>query len=124
MKTYTELLEFPSFQERLEYLRVTEPHATSLTSFYKTTQWLFVRDQIRKRDLGSDMGLLDFPISTRQLVHHINPITQQDIDDWDEEKLFSTENLILVSVETHNTIHYGNAQVPIASRKKGDNLPW
>jgi len=66
------------------------------------------------------------PIKGRALIHHINPITASDIEEWNEEKLLNPENLILTSYETHGRIHYStkNPNPELIERSPGDTILW
>lgn len=127
MRSYSELVKLPTFEERLEYLRLwddphTSPRATSM-SLYKSKQWLATRDAIIRRDFGSDLGILGVEIFGAVYVHHINPITDEDIENW-SYKLFDPENLISSSLETHNSIHYKPSDDPYVERSEGDTKLW
>ena len=127
MKSYSELVKFKTFNERLNYLSLEGVHHTSPRSysgtFFKSRVWLHARDQILSRDLGLDLGLTD--TSDILLVHHINPITQRDLDTYNVDVLLDPENLITTTVKTHNLIHYGKKfEVEVTERKPGDTKLW
>lgn len=93
---------------------------------YSSPEWKTVRNQVILRDKGCDMGLEDYEIQHRCYIHHINPITVQDMIDRNESVL-DPENLITVSFDTHQKIHYGNdAKTSQLSfeRKQNDTCPW
>lgn len=124
-KTYSGLLKFETYDERLKYLFLGDQDRHSprdiSNPFYKSHAWLTLRADIISRDLVSDMGLIDIPIEDRVLVHHINPITREDIESFNEFKLLNPENLITVSYNTHNKIHYGSKPgVDYFERRPGD----
>lgn len=127
-RTYSELILIGNFGDRLKYLMVAgesyqSPRSIS-ESFYKSWVWKQVRSDIIKRDLGCDLGCINQDIDGIILVHHINPITQEDIDN-NSPKLYDPENLITVSLHTHNIIHYGpKKSVEIIERKPGDTQLW
>lgn len=126
-RCYSEAIKYDNFGDRLEYLRlldgnVNSPRAMS-NEFYKSRPWLTVRDEIIKRDLGMDLGVNGNSISDRIIVHHINPITDTDIIEG-SYKLFDPENLITVSIQTHNAIHYGSKKEDFVERKPGDTKLW
>lgn len=87
-----------------------------------------VRNYVIVRDDGCDLGCLDRRITGRIYIHHINPITKEDIINGNFSKLLDPDNLICVSMETHNAIHYGSFDnLPkdnIIERKPNDTCPW
>lgn len=129
-RTYSELMTLKSYGERLKYLqtfnRNPSPQERKLmNSFYKSGIWKRTRNDIIKRDLGCDLGIHGLDIEDVPLVHHINPISLEDV--WERSpKLFDPENLITVSYDTHNKIHY-NREKPISGiieRRPGDTKLW
>lgn len=135
-KTFSELSSLQTFEERFKYLQLhgqvgtdTFGHARYLNQkFYRSTEWKNVRSFVIARDMGYDLGCVDRPISGEVYVHHINPITPEDIINGNMDKLLNPENLISVSLETHNALHYGDDSVvhkyDIIDRKPGDTCPW
>ncbi len=136
MKSYTELSKLNTFEERLDYLSTHQnvgvptfdSHRYLNQRFYQSPQWKSVRDKVIIRDNGCDMGLQDYPINGRVYIHHINPITEDEIIHGDEDKLLNPENLICVSFATHNAIHYGDKSYAeaqnVTERKPNDTIPW
>ena len=136
IKTYSELITIPTFEGRFEYLRLNgRVGETTFGSkrylnqiLYKTDKWLSVRDKIIIRDEGCDLGIIDREIHRplKVLVHHINPITIDDVLN-DDPKVFDPENLITISHMTHEAVHYGNSDLLIKDpieRHKNDTCPW
>lgn len=129
MRTYSELLTIPSFVERLEYLGLWDtPHVSPRhmsEAFYKHKSWRKTREDIIVRDLGCDLGVFGLDIIGPIYVHHIDPITEEDILSW-SFKLFDPENLIACSMDTHNIIHYGKKEAvqPLVERRPGDTTLW
>ena len=135
MKTYSECISLPTFEERFEYLKLSggvgmETFGSSRylnQIFYGTPEWKRVRRDVIARDLGCDLAHEDRPINTKIYVHHINPITVDDILQR-RDFLFDPENLISISFNTHNAVHYGDASLLIPSkpieRKPFDQAPW
>jgi len=127
-RTYSELVLLGTYDERLEYLmlegvELSSPRAMS-QSFYKSKQWKAIRESIIKRDFGCEIGILGIYIYGPIYVHHMNPITEVDIDNNDP-KLYDPENLISVSLNTHNIIHYRTiAPEPYVERSAGDTKLW
>lgn len=128
MKSYSELIKLNGFTERLLYLRILDNNATSprhmSMDFYKSRTWLHTRQTIIDRDLGFDLGVFGVYINGTILVHHINPINESDII-YQTKRLLDPENLITVSVDTHNTIHYNKQEKePWIERTPGDTILW
>lgn len=128
MKTYSELIKLPSFQERLDYLKLLDNNATSprhmSEQFYKSHIWRTLRKQIIDRDLGFDLGVTGVYIEGTMLVHHINPIDENDIV-FQTAKLLDPENLITTSLNTHNLIHYNQEVRDVwVERTPGDTKLW
>lgn len=131
-KSYTELIALQSFDERLRYLqthgRVSEQTFGGQRElnqiFYRSNEWKDLKRLIIIRDDGCDMGLKDYPIFGKIFVHHINPITKTDILDR-TDKLLDPDNLICVSFNTHQFIHYGTEPQPLMNeRSPGDTKLW
>lgn len=92
--------------------------------FYKSNAWRKVRDAVIKRDLGCDLGVNRLYIDGEIIVHHINPITEEDLEKG-SDLLLSMDNLITVSYDTHNKIHYSTEEDYIwKERKPGDTTLW
>lgn len=133
-RTYSELISIPSFQERFEYLKLggkvgreTFGYDRYLNQiFYRSQEWQDIRDRVIIRDEGYDLGDKDRPIFGRVLIHHLNPISKEDILAR-EPIVFDMENLISVSHRTHNAIHYGDSNLlsldPV-ERYLHDTVPW
>jgi hypothetical protein len=128
MRSYSELILIPSFEERLEYLKLLDNNVASprhmSRAFYTSTTWKTLRKHIIDRDLGFDLGMFGVYIEGPMLVHHINPITEYDILNM-TEKLLDPENLITASGHTHNLIHYNTKEKETwVERKPGDTKLW
>lgn len=128
-KSYSELVKLKSYSERLDYLRLGDMELNSprdiSNPFYKSPAWQSVRSEVILRDLGSDMGLIEIPIRDRILVHHMNPISHKDIEEFNTDVLLNPENLITVSYDTHNIIHYRLKPKEIfIERAPGDTDLW
>lgn len=134
IKSYSELIKIPTFEERFEYLRTNSKvgfetfggHRYLNQVLYKSPEWKRVRREIILRDDGFDLGHKDYPIRGNIYIHHINPIS---IDDILERKdyVFDPEYLISTSLRTHNGLHYANDKSVINSyveRKSGDTCLW
>lgn len=126
LRRYSDMILLPSFKERLDYLmlldgNVKSPRKNSMV-FYKGKTWKQVRKEIIFRDLAFDLGVEGVDILDKVLVHHINPITDEDILN-ESRKLYDPENLITMSLNTHNIIHYGNKEDEYVERQPGDISP-
>ena len=133
-KCYSELITMPTFIERYRYLRLGGKIGEDTFGFdrylnqifYKDPEWLRTRDLVIIRDGGCDLAMPDREILSRILVHHINPITKEDIINRDP-KLFDLENLISTVKNTHDAIHYGDENLLIIEpieRSQNDTCPW
>lgn len=134
IKTYKDLRRLSTFEERFEYLKLGGAVGNSTFGFdrylnqllYHSTDWRRTRDHIIVRDNGCDLGIDDRDIHNGILIHHINPITVENIERGDD-CVYDPENLICTSHNTHNAIHYGDVsiltQLPKA-RLKGDTQLW
>lgn len=128
MRSYSELITINSFAERLAYLKLLDNNVTSprhmSAQFYKSKTWKTLRQMIIDRDLGFDLGMFGVYIEGPMLVHHINPINESDII-YQTNKLLDPENLITVSGNTHNLIHYNKVEKEKwVERTPGDTKLW
>lgn len=133
-RSYSELIKIPSFQERFKYLNLDGfvgettfgGHRYLNQTLYQTEQWKKTRREVIFRDNGCDLAHEDYPIQKSIYIHHINPIT---IDDILKERpcVFDLENLICTSFKTHNAIHYGSEDLlpkRLIEREKNDTCLW
>lgn len=134
IRTYSELSKFKTFKERYQYLRLNGAVGKETFGFdrylnqffYRSQKWKTVRDKVIIRDNGCDLGIEDYEIRGRILIHHMNPITLQDIE-TESEFLLDPEFLISTTHNTHNAIHYGDESLLITApieRRKNDTCPW
>ena len=134
IKTYSELITIPTFEERFEYLKLDGQVGVETfgfnrylnQAFYKSDEWLSIRDYVITRDNGCDLGMEGYEIYGRILIHHINPITKDDIIQR-SRILLDPENLITTVKRTHDAIHYGDSNLLMKSpieRRKNDTCPW
>lgn len=134
MKTYSELVKLETFDERYEYLklngRVGEDTFGSKRylnqMLYKSDEWKSIRNKIIVRDNGCDLGIKGRDLDSKVIVHHINPITIEDVLNRNP-KVFDKNNLITVSHMTHEAIHYGDESLLVldpVERRKNDTCPW
>lgn len=135
MKTYSELIILPTFEERFAYLQLagqvgdlTFGGSRMLNQiFYNTPEWKSIRRQVIIRDSGCDLAIPERSIRGKILIHHLNPLSKEDILER-KASLFDLENLICVSYDTHQAIHYGDSRLIVPSkpteRKPNDQCPW
>lgn len=134
IKTYSELITLPTFKDRFEYLKIggvigkeTFGYDRYLNQIlYRSDEWKSFRRDIIIRDNGKDLACEDYDVYGRVLVHHINPITVEDVLNRDP-KIFDPENVITTSLNTHNAIHYGDESLLILEpieRSMNDTCPW
>lgn len=136
MGSYHELISIPTIGDRLEYLRRCQKVGQSIweeqrvlnQAFYHSREWKRVRDAVIVRDDGCDLAMPDYPIHDRPIIHHIEPITLEQLTSGDPA-IFDLENLILCSHNTHNYIHYGRrGNLPwgwdVPERTPNDTCPW
>lgn len=134
IRTYSELITLPTFEERFRYLKLGGVVGQETFGFdrylnqilYKTPRWLEARDTVIIRDNGCDLAVEGFEIYGKIIVHHMNPIT---IDDVLQERdfIYDPEYLISTMLNTHNAIHYGDESLLITApiqRTKNDTCPW
>lgn len=135
VRRYSELCKLTTFDERFDYLSLGGKVSEETFGFdrylnqvlYRSKEWRELRNHIVVRDNGCEMGLEDFPINGRVIVHHMNPISLKDIDDRIPE-IMDPEYLITVSHDLHNAIHYNNKDIlkkyTFAERFENDTCPW
>lgn len=133
-KTYSELITLPTFKERFLYLKLDGAVGKETfgfkrwlnQEFYHSDEWLRFRDDVIIRDNGCDLGILGYEIFGPVLIHHINPITYEDILHRNP-CVFDLENVITTRLKTHNAIHYGDEGLLLLTpveRKANDTCPW
>lgn len=134
IKTYSELIEFPTFEERFRYLQLDGSVGIDTFGFdrifnqmfYRSQEWKSIRNQVIIRDLGCDLGVEGYEIRGRVIIHHLNPITMEDIEKR-SAYLLDPEFLITTTHNTHNAIHYGDESILVTApieRSKNDTCPW
>lgn len=134
IRTYSELMRLPTFEERFKYLKLDGKVGQDTfgfdrylnQGFYNSKEWKSIRDRIIVRDKGCDLAMEGHEIFSRIYIHHMNPITVDDLV-HSSEFLLNPDYLICVSYNTHNAIHYGDenllATAPI-ERTRNDTCPW
>ena len=134
IRTYSDLITLPTFKERYEYLRLDGIVGEETFGFdryinqifYKSKEWLEVRDYVIIRDNGCNLGIEGHEIHNRILIHHMNPIRKEDILNR-SDILLNPEYLITTTKRTHDAIHYGDKNIlldTLIERIKNDTCPW
>lgn len=134
IKTYSELITIPTFEERFEYLQLKASVGKDTFGYdrylnqvlYRSPEWKRLRNQIIIRDGGCDLACDGYDIYGKVLIHHLNPITVEDVLAR-SRKVFDPDNLVCVSHSTHNAIHYGDVDLLVTGpiiRTKNDTCPW
>lgn len=134
IRMYSELIKIPTFKERFEYLKLGGQVGAETfgfdrylnQTFYKSAAWRSVRDQVIIRDAGCDLAMEGHEIFGKILVHHMNPISMEDIVHR-SKYLLDPEYLICTIKNTHDAIHYGDGSLLITGpieRTKNDTCPW
>ena len=134
IKTYSELIKLPTFEERYRYLKLCGvvgdetfgSNSYIRNKFLKSDLWKSIRNDVIIRDSGCDLGILDREIQGTLIVHHMNPIRQQDIL-LRTDLVLNPEYLIATTLSTHNAIHYGDEKLLLTvpnERRKNDTCPW
>ena len=134
IKSYSELRQLKTFEERYHYLKLRggvgvatfgfDRHINQ--QFYRSTQWRYAREQVIARDLGCDLGLDGYEIYDKILIHHMNPMTVDHLQQGDADVL-NPEYLITTTHRTHNAIHFGDEKLlakPFVARRFGDTNLW
>ena len=133
-KSYSELILLKTFIERYEYLKLNGSVGISTFGYdrylnqrlYTSKKWRSFRNDIIIRDNGCDLGMKDYEIHGRIMVHHMNPITLDDLEKQ-TELLLNPEYLITTVHNTHNAIHYGDFTLldnSIIERRVNDTCLW
>ena len=134
IRTYSELITIPTFEERFEYLQLKGSVGKDTFGYdrylnqvlYRSPEWKRLRNQIIIRDCGCDLACEGYDINSKVLIHHLNPITVEDVLTR-SRKVFDPDNLVCVSHSTHNAIHYGDMDLLVTGpiiRTKNDTCPW
>jgi hypothetical protein len=134
IRSYSELRRLDTFEERFKYLMLRGSVGSSTfgfdrwinQKFYTSNQWRKLRHHIIARDQGCDLGVKDHEIYDRIVIHHMNPMTFEDIAHG-EGNILDPEFLITVAFKTHNAIHYGDERMlpkPHVARRSGDTKLW
>lgn len=134
LRTYSELIRLPDYYERFEYLKLFGTvgeqtfgwHRYVNQMFYQSKRWRSTRDKVIIRDAGCDLAHPDYEIHDRIYIHHMNPVTLEDLEE-ERDCAFDPEFLICVTDRTHKAIHYGDQSLlpsSLIERRPGDTCPW
>lgn len=135
IRTYSEMISLPTFEERFNYLKLHGEVAHETFGFdrylnqrfYKSYEWRQLRNKIIARDMGCDLACRDIPISGDVIIHHMNPMSIEDLQQ-NPGILLDPEFLVCVSLDTHNAIHYGDDSIikkyTVDERRPNDTKLW
>lgn len=134
IRSYSELRRIDTFEDRYDYLQLRGEVGRSTfgfdrylnQKFYTSREWKQVRNQVIARDEGLDLGIDGYEIYDRITIHHMNPMTVDDIQHGDDD-ILNPEFLITTTHDTHNAIHYGDRNLlsqPLVERHRGDTKLW
>lgn len=133
IRTYEELSKCRTFEERFEYLKLNGQVGSDTfgfdrylnQKFYKSDRWKRIRDIVILRDNGCDLGVSGYDIYGKVIIHHMNPLNQDDIVNQ-TDYLLNPNYLICTSHNTHNAIHYGSSELfqTEVERRPNDTCPW
>lgn len=134
IRTYSELITLPTFEERYKYLQLNGIVGEETfgfdrylnQNFYRSEEWKKIRDQVIVRDNGCDLGVEGYEIHGKIYIHHMNPITVEDLRQM-TDYLLNPEYLIATTHTTHNAIHYGDESLLVTApveRTPYDTCPW
>lgn len=135
IRSYDELIRLETMEERYEYLKLLgEIGERTFGSnrylnqmFYSSKQWHEARRDAIIRDNSCDLAIPIYELKDRIVVHHINPISEDDFKEENWDKMLSLDNLITTSYRTHQAIHFGNSNLLpkiVIERKPGDTCLW
>lgn len=134
-RTYSELRKLTTFEDRYEYLALKgavgqatfgfDRHINQ--QFYTSAEWRHVRQKVIARDEGLDLGVDGYEIFDKVIIHHMNPMTVDDVVHNIDDRILDPEFLICTTHRTHNAIHYGDSSLlvqPLVERRQGDTRLW
>lgn len=137
IRTYSELIKLPTFEQRFDYLNLHGKVGESTfgfdrylnQKFYKSSIWKQIRRDVIVRDNGCDLGIKDYEILGKVIIHHMNPVTIDQLSSNDLSSILNPDYLICTSLDTHNAIHYGDKTlltqcVKNIERSPFDTCPW
>lgn len=133
-RSYSELRRIDGLEARFNYLKLRASVGEATfgfdrwinQQFYRSPQWLHIRQHVIARDLGCDLGVEGYEIHSRLYIHHMNPMTVEEIQSGDPS-ILDPEFLITTTHQTHNAIHYGDERLlprVLVERRPGDTKLW
>lgn len=134
VRSYSDLNRIISFEDRFEYLQLRSQIGVSTfgferdlnQTFYTSREWRSVREIVIARDEGCDLGVPGYEIHDKVIIHHMNPISIEDLE-YDNRDILDPSFLITTSHRTHNAIHFGDKRLlakPFTPRRRGDTHLW
>ena len=134
LRTYSDLIRLPTFEERFDYLSLDGQIGTATFGFdrylnqrfYSSTEWKKVRNFVLARDEACDLGIEGLDIKYMPLIHHMNPIQPKDLEEFNPD-ILEPEFLITTTKNTHNAIHFGDRSrltLRVVERQPNDQAPW
>lgn len=134
IRTFSELVHIPTFEERFDYLQLRGQVGSSTFGFdrwmnqlfYRSRDWKLVRQHVIARDFGCDLAMEGYEIHDRIYIHHMNPMEADDLVHGNQDVL-DPEFLISTTHRTHNAIHYGDRSLlprKLVERRPGDTALW
>lgn len=134
IRNYRELRRLETFDDRFDYLSLKGVVGETTfgfdryinQQFYRSREWRLLRDEVILRDEGRDLGVPGYEIHSKILIHHMNPLTKDQLIHRDED-LFDPNFLITTTIQTHNAIHYGDKKLLpklFVERRRGDTKLW
>lgn len=134
IRSYSELIQFQSIEERFRYLALRSGVGDSTfgferyinQQFYRSREWKQIRHHVIARDLARDLAVEGYEIHGRLVIHHMNPMGVEEIVGGDSS-ILDPEFLITTAHQTHNAIHYGDETLlphPVITRSPGDTKLW
>lgn len=133
-RSYSVLRRLETFEERFDYLTLKGVVGESTfgfdrwinQQFYRSSQWKHIRNVVIARDEGCDLGIEGHDIFDQVIIHHMNPMTAEQIESGRSD-ILDPNFLISVTLNTHNAIHYGDRSrlaKPFVARRRNDTKLW
>lgn len=134
IRTYQEMIQFYTLEERFRYLQLSGDVGRTTFGFdrylnqrfYTSTEWKHIRNDVIARDNGCDLGVEGYDIYSKIIIHHMNPISLDDLTHHNDD-ILNPDFLVSTVLNTHNAIHYGDETLlalPLVERRPGDTMLW
>jgi hypothetical protein len=134
IRCYSDLIQLETFKERYYYLKLHGKVGEDTFGFdryinqslYKSSKWKRTRSQVIIRDNGCDLGIEGHELDNYIVIHHMNPLTLEDIEE-ERDVVFNPEYLISCSSRTHKAIHFGDENLlpkDFVERRPNDTCLW